>query len=60
MYRISEFLKSIQEMLSVMNDKSFANLERLVLEKRNTVHKQMEGLKEIDEFLESGSGDRND
>lgn len=55
---------SIQEMLTVMNDESFANLEELVIEKRHTVHRQMEELnrrlEQIDAFLESGRGEKDD
>lgn len=48
----------IQEMISVMEDESFANLEKLLLQKRNKLQLQIKELhlrmEEIDEFLESG------
>ncbi|TLS49672.1 MerR family transcriptional regulator [Paenibacillus antri] len=49
---------TIQEMVSVMNDESFANLESLLLQKRARIQSQIDGLqakmKDIDEFLASG------
>ncbi|WP_270182233.1 MerR family transcriptional regulator [Alkalihalobacillus sp. CinArs1] len=49
---------SIQEMIGVMEDESFANLEQLLLQKRNKITMQIEDLylqlEEIDEFLASG------
>ncbi|WP_449540242.1 MerR family transcriptional regulator [Ferdinandcohnia sp. Marseille-Q9671] len=49
---------SIQEMISVMEDESFANLDQLLLQKRYKIEKEMDELrqqrKEIDEFLASG------
>ncbi|MCS0787844.1 MerR family transcriptional regulator [Cytobacillus pseudoceanisediminis] len=49
---------TIQEMISVMEDESFANLEALLLQKRKLIEKQMEELQgqkdEIDAFLASG------
>ncbi|MBT2690158.1 MerR family transcriptional regulator [Bacillus sp. ISL-47] len=49
---------TIQEMISVMEDESFANLEKLLLQKRELIQMQMEELRlqmeEIDVFLESG------
>lgn len=49
---------TIQEMISVMKDESFANLEALLLQKRKLIEKQMEELQgqidKIDAFLESG------
>jgi DNA-binding transcriptional MerR regulator len=49
---------TIQEMISVMEDESFANLEALLLQKRKLIEMQMEELQgqieEIDAFLESG------
>lgn len=49
---------TIQEMISVMEDESFANLEALLLQKRKLIEKQMEELQgqidKIDAFLESG------
>lgn len=52
---------SIQEMLLVMNDESFANLESLVMEKRDAVLLEMKELNSqlarIEKFLESGRRD---
>lgn len=49
---------TIQEMISVMNDESFANLENLLLQKKGRIQMQIEELQfkiqEIDEFLASG------
>lgn len=49
---------TLQEMISVMEDESFANLEALLLQKRKLIEKQMEELQgqidKIDAFLESG------
>ncbi|RBP92974.1 DNA-binding transcriptional MerR regulator [Cytobacillus firmus] len=49
---------TIQEMISVMEDESFANLEGLLMQKRKLIKKQVEELQgqmeEIDAFLESG------
>ncbi|WP_436374885.1 MerR family transcriptional regulator [Cytobacillus sp. BC1816] len=49
---------TIQEMISVMEDESFANLEALLMQKRKLIKKQVEELQgqmeEIDAFLESG------
>ena len=49
---------TIQEMISVMEDESFANLEKLLYQKRNTIMNQIDSLKtkleELDEFLISG------
>ncbi|WP_264740152.1 MerR family transcriptional regulator [Cytobacillus firmus] len=49
---------TIQEMISVMEDESFANLEALLMQKRKLIKKQIEELQgqieEIDAFLESG------
>jgi len=46
---------TIQEMISVMEDESFANLEKLLYQKRNTIMSQIDSLKtkleELDEFL---------
>jgi hypothetical protein len=48
----------IQEMISVMEDESFAHLEDLLLQKRNNIEVQIEDLRlqieEIDEFIASG------
>ncbi|WP_445491669.1 MerR family transcriptional regulator [Niallia sp. 03133] len=49
---------TIQEMNAVMKDESFANLEKLLIEKRKRIQSEMDDLQlrmeEIDEFLESG------
>ena len=49
---------TIQEMISVMEDESFAHLEDLLLQKRNNIQMQIEDLRlqveEINEFIASG------
>ncbi|WP_203289588.1 MerR family transcriptional regulator [Metabacillus sp. cB07] len=49
---------TVQEMLSVMEDESFAHLEDLLIQKREKIKMQIENLRqrieEIDEFLVSG------
>lgn len=49
---------SIQEMISVMEDESFTNLEKLLVQKRDKIQKQIKEsllrIEEIDEFLASG------
>ncbi|MEK5442892.1 MULTISPECIES: MerR family transcriptional regulator [unclassified Fredinandcohnia] len=49
---------SIQEMVSVMEDESFANLDKLLIQKRTKIEHQIAELQqqkeEIDEFLASG------
>ncbi|MCP3026480.1 MerR family transcriptional regulator [Halobacillus sp. A5] len=49
---------SIQEMVTVMEDESFENLEALLVEKKNNLQEQMDRLQmkinEIDDFLASG------
>lgn len=54
---------TIQEMISVMEDESFANLETLLLQKRELIQLQMEELRlqieEIDGFLESGKEEKS-
>jgi DNA-binding transcriptional MerR regulator len=49
---------SIQEMISVMEDESFANLELLLVQKKQNIQQKMselqQQLEEIDEFLTSG------
>jgi DNA-binding transcriptional MerR regulator len=56
--KLRRFGFTIQEMVSVMDDESFANLELLLLQKRNKIQMQMKDLEdqieEIDEFLASG------
>lgn len=52
---------TVQEMLSVMEDESFAHLEDLLIQKREKIKMQIENLRqrieEIDEFLVSGKGE---
>jgi len=54
---------TIQEMTSVMNDESFANMERLLLEKRERMQSQIDELqakiRDVDEFLASGREDES-
>lgn len=49
---------SIQEMISVMEDESFANLELLLVQKKRNIQQQINELQqqieEINEFLTSG------
>ncbi|WP_282034978.1 MerR family DNA-binding transcriptional regulator [Metabacillus indicus] len=49
---------TVQEMLSVMEDESFAHLEDVLIQKREKIKMQIENLckriEEIDEFLVSG------
>lgn len=56
--KLRRFGFTIQEMLSVMEDESFVNLEHLLLQKRHKIQMQIEDLslqmEEIDEFLASG------
>ncbi|OAS82165.1 MULTISPECIES: MerR family transcriptional regulator [Metabacillus] len=56
--KLRRFGFTIQEMISVMNDESFANLEALLLQKREKIKMQIENLtlkvEEIDCFLASG------
>ncbi|WP_338786403.1 MerR family transcriptional regulator [Metabacillus sp. FJAT-53654] len=56
--KLRRFGFTIQEMISVMNDESFANLEALLLQKRKKIKMQIEDLtlkvEEIDDFLASG------
>ncbi|MBE4908567.1 MerR family transcriptional regulator [Bacillus luteolus] len=56
--KLRRFGFSIQEMISVMEDESFENLEVLLLEKREKIQMQIKDLKlqikEIDDFVESG------
>ncbi|WP_173915342.1 MerR family transcriptional regulator [Halobacillus sp. Marseille-Q1614] len=52
---------TIQEMIAVMEDESFENLEKLLKQKRTKINKQIEDLilkmEEIDDFLLSGKGE---
>ena len=56
--KLKGFGFTIQEMISVMEDESFANLEKLLQQKRNTILLQIDNLttklEELDEFLLSG------
>jgi DNA-binding transcriptional MerR regulator len=56
--KLRRFGFSIQEMISVMEDESFAHLEDLLIQKRNNIQLQIQDLRlqteEIDEFLASG------
>jgi DNA-binding transcriptional MerR regulator len=60
--KLRRFGFSIQEMISVMEDESFANLEDLLIQKRNKIQLQIEDLRiqteEIDEFLASGKEEK--
>lgn len=54
---------TIQEMIYVMEDESFANLEKLIKQKRMKIQLQIEDLllqiEEIDDFLASGQEENN-
>ncbi len=56
--KLRRFGFTIQEMISVMEDESFAHLEDLLIQKRKKIQMQIEDLRlqtlEIDEFLASG------
>jgi DNA-binding transcriptional MerR regulator len=56
--KLRRFGFTIQEMISVMEDESFAHLEDLLVQKRKNIQVQIEDLRlqleEIDEFIESG------
>lgn len=56
--KLKSFGFTIQEMVSVMNDKSFANLENLLQQKRENIQSEIHDLQrkisEIDAFIESG------
>lgn len=56
--KLRQFGFTIQEMISVMEDESFENLEELLLEKREKIQMQIKDLKvqikEIDNFVASG------
>ena len=58
--KLRGFGLTIQEMKTVMNDQSFANLEELLLEKKKNIEVEIEELRDkiadIDEFIESGKG----
>lgn len=59
--KLRRFGFTIQEMISVMEDESFANLENLLIQKRNKIQMQIKDLllkvEEIDDFLASGKGE---
>ncbi|MCA0969436.1 MerR family transcriptional regulator [Halobacillus litoralis] len=61
--KLRSFDFTIQEMKSVMGDESFANLEELLLQKRQRMKRQIEELQariqELDVFLESGKEDES-
>ncbi|MCA1010531.1 MerR family transcriptional regulator [Halobacillus halophilus] len=56
--KLRGFGLSIQEMKTVMNDQSFNNLEKLLLDKRKNIEAEIEELRakieDINEFIESG------
>ena len=56
--KLRRFGFTIQEMISVMEDESFAHLEDLLVQKRNKIELQIEDLRlqveEIDDFIASG------
>jgi DNA-binding transcriptional MerR regulator len=56
--KLRRFGFTIQEMISVMEDESFAHLEDLLIQKRKNIQVQIEDLRlqleEIDEFIASG------
>lgn len=56
--KLRRFGFTIQEMISVMEDESFTNLEKLLVQKKNKIQLQIEDfilqIEEIDEFLASG------
>lgn len=59
--KLRRFGFTIQEMISVMQDESFAHLEELLVQKKHKVQSQIRDLQlqieEIDEFLASGKED---
>lgn len=56
--KLRKFGFTIQEMIFVMEDESFANLEKLIIQKREKLQMQIDDLQfqisEIDDFLASG------
>lgn len=56
--QLRRFDFTIQEMITVMKDESFSNLENILLEKRNNIECKVKDLNnkitEIDEFLKLG------
>ncbi|QGQ46172.1 MerR family transcriptional regulator [Metabacillus sediminilitoris] len=61
--KLRKFGFTIQEMIYVMEDESFANLEKLIKQKRMKIQLQIEDLllqiEEIDDFLASGKEENN-
>jgi DNA-binding transcriptional MerR regulator len=61
--KLRRFGFTIQEMISVMEDESFAHLEDLLVQKRKNIQVQIEDLRlqleEIDVFIESGREEQN-
>jgi DNA-binding transcriptional MerR regulator len=61
--KLRKFGFTIQEMIYVMEDESFANLEKLIKQKRMKIQLQIEDLllqiEEIDDFLASGQEENN-
>ncbi|MEH6939545.1 hypothetical protein V7056_17110 [Bacillus sp. JJ664] len=61
--KLRRFGFTIQEMISVMEDESFTNLEKLLNNKRKKNQLQIEDLslhlEEIDEFIASGKEEPN-
>ena len=59
--KLRRFGFTIQEMIGVMNDQSFAHLEELLLQKKTKIEMQIEDLRlqvdEIDDFLASGKAE---
>lgn len=60
--KLRRFGFSIQEMISVMGDESFANLESLLIKKKIEIQMRIEDLlfqiEEIDDFLISGKEEK--
>ncbi|MCA1022829.1 MerR family transcriptional regulator [Halobacillus litoralis] len=60
--KLRRFGFSIKEMKTVMNDKSLANLEKLLLEKKTSMEKEAEDIEariqELDEFIQSGKEEK--
>jgi DNA-binding transcriptional MerR regulator len=62
---LRRFNFSIQEMLTVVNDESFENLEQLILAKKRDLEAEIQRIQtvieEMDDFFEMGIGeDKND
>jgi len=60
--KLRRFGFTIQEMISVMKDESFANLENLLIQKRNKIQMHIDDflfqIEEIDDFLASGKEEK--